>query len=432
MGYFYLSIAEEPFYFAILVAIILGFLLLLFRKHIFSIFDPLLYYIIFTEAFCIADVLFMGYFDIIDKKYVTQYLSSEFALFAGVLLFKPRVSHLFSVRTDAQTYSLRPLFRFSLILFVGLNILVYMIRGVPLLVENRLEIYQVGGGFGLITRMFDVLLVIIFYYLLDVYRQKGWYWREWLTLFVVVAIQILSGAKSAVLTLVFIVSLHAFYSGALSQGDRRLIRLMKKMTFFAIGGFLVIAQIQISDISIGAQSLTLLDQMALRFVNNGDAFVYAYPNNLIESLDGSNPMGALFREYIAFFRLASPGELPTHIGLQLSRAFNGFDVNTQTNAKHNIFGYVNFGYFGGILYSLVVGLCIGFLRYKILNRRVTSWKFGVPYILLNLGVLTSASDWDNFSRSVLSVIFIFTPLALLFSLRRYKSPRPRAVLSIPN
>ena len=420
---FYVTLTEHLGFFAILTALILGLLYLLFRKHIFSIFDPLLYYILITEAFCISDVIFMGYYKLIQTKYVVQYLLSEGALFLGILLFRVRKPLPLSDKNNRHDCIPHYFYRLAFILFVGLNIFVYATRGIPLLAENRLEIFRQGGGFGFISRMFDVLIVIIIYFLLDVHRRRGWRWHEWAALGLIAAIQVLSGAKSAALSLVFIVSLHVFYTGGFGSGELRSIKLLKQLTIAAVGGFLIVAQVQMSEVEIGGQSLSLLNQAALRFVNNGDAFLYAYSENLMDRLNGSNPIGALFREYLAFFRFATPEQLPTHIGRQLSQLFNGFDATTQTNAKHNIFGYLYFGALGGVMYSFLIGVSIGFLRYKILVRSGRSWQFGIIYIMLNLGILTSASDWDNFSRTVLNVLFIFIPLVIVSSLLSSASRR---------
>lgn len=424
---FYTALTEHLGFFVILSASILGLLYFLFRKHIFSIFDPLLYYVLITEAFCIADVVFMGYYNLIQTKYVVQYLLSEGALFLGILLFRVRTPMSLTDNNSRHEYIPNYFYRLALILFVGLNVFVYTVGGIPLFADNRLEIFRVGGGFGLISRVFDVLIVIIIYYLLEVHRRRGWRWREWAVLGLIATIQVLSGAKSAALTLVFIVSLHAFYTGGFGTGELRSIKLLKQLTIAAVGGFLIVAQVQLSEVAISGQSLSLLSQAALRFVNNGDAFVYAYAENLMERLNGSNPIGALFREYLAFFRFAAPEELPTHLGRQLSQSLNGFDATTQTNAKHNIFGYVYFGALGGFFYSFMLGVAIGFLRYKILGLSRRSWQYGIAYIVLNLGVLTAASDFDNLSRAILNVIFIFIPLAIMFSIKRYGFYRHMAV-----
>lgn len=412
---FYTTLSENLWLYVLTLTSTIGLLYLIFRKKLFSVFDPILYYLVITESFCIADVFLMAKSDLIPLKYTIQYFSSEAALFIGFLLFKVRIpsNPVRPQSKNSTNFELNFLFVISSLLFIGLNIFVYATRGIPLLVENRLEIFQLGGGFGFITRAFDVLLVIIIYYLFEVHRRRKWNWKEQIILFMVIFMQVLSGAKSAVLTLVFIISIYVFLSGKWSKFNEHTISFLKKVLAAAILGFLIISQIQASDINIGGQNLSVLEQMALRMVNNGDAFVYAYSDNLIDKIDNSSPLSSLFREYIAFFRLATPEQLPMHIGLEMSKYFNGLDATTQTNAKHNIFGYVNFGQIGGVIFSFLLGTLIGTFRYKTLAWFSSSWKFGIPYIIINLGIITSISDFDNFSRSVINILFIFYPLSMI-------------------
>lgn len=414
MAEFYILLLENFPIFAVLLLVNMGGLYLIFRKRIFSFFDPFFYLIIVTESFCISDVMFMAMFNLIDNKHFFQYIFSEVALFAGIFLIRPRarkISNDSHVKSDFEV--LRVLFWLSLTLFVALNIFIYSVRGIPLLLDNRMAVYQEGEGLGFISRMLDVLLVIIFYYLLEIHRRFGWSWREWACLALIALIQVLSGAKSSVLTLVFIAALFVYISGAAAPGSEKLMRLIKRIFLLALGGFLLIAQIQISDVQVGGRNLSLIDQAALRFVNNGDAFLYAYPTNAVDTLDGKGPIFAVLREYVAFLRVAPPDQIQMHLGLQLTRQFIASDSINQTNAKHNLFGYINFGEIGGVIYSLVIGLLIGVVREVIYKRRGSSWLAGIPYIILNLGFLSAASDWDNSSRAVLNVVFVFYPLVLV-------------------
>lgn len=410
---FYILLLEHLPVFVLIFFLTFALTTLLFRKHISSVFDPLFYFVVVTESFCIADVIFMAVYDFIEIQYLIQYLCSEIGLFAGILFFSPRSrDRQQAILVHPNAALLRTLFQISFFLFVSLNLFVYATRGVPILLDNRLEVYQVGGGIGFISRMFDVLLVIIFYYLLEVQRNRGWRWPEWACLIVIALIQLLSGAKSSVLTLVFIAALYMFYLGTNTDAYTRVTRLLNRIFLVAVGAFLIIAQVQISDIQVGDRNLTLLDQAALRFVNNGDAFTYAYPQKMVETLDGRGPVLAVMREYVAFFRLVPAEDIQMHLGLQISKAFNGSDTMNQTNAKHNLFGYVNFGFYGSIIFSLMLGLAIGYVRYILFRNRGISWITGIPYILLNLGFITSVSDSDNSSRAVLNVIFVYGPLLL--------------------
>jgi hypothetical protein len=414
MAAFYLLLAENIEFFALIVISVFGLFYYLFRKHIYSIFDPVLYYLVFTETFCSAVVIFMGVYQLIEYSLLMQYLLSETALFVGVLAFRPRTPSRKIKNPIEQTELLGVLFSLCFLLFISLNIFVYATRGIPLLVENRLDIYTIGGGFGFISRVFDVLLIIIIYYLLEQFRKGLWRLREWSFLFTTIGFQVLSGAKSAVLTIVFVAALYAIYHGLVGVKAAQINKLLKKLFALAVLGFILVTQIQISEIEIAGKKLTLLDQMAFRIVNNGDAFIYAYPNRVIDELDGSRPIASLFSEYLAFLRIESPENLPTHAGSQLAKYYYGPETTSQTNAKHNIFGYMSFGFLGSMIYSGILGVLIGFVRYKLFRRNTNAHLLlGLLYIQLNLSVIIAISDWDNLSRAILNIFFVFFPLYFL-------------------
>lgn len=415
MPLFYIALAEHIEVYCLVVILVGAGFVKLFQKHIYSVFDPFFYFIVLTEAFCCSVMIFLAFYELAELTDLIYYFFSELALFVGILLFSSdkKVQNI-AIAKDANL--LKILFHLSALLFIALNLIVYTQRGIPLLSENRLETFNIGGGFGFISRVLDVLLIIIIYYLMDVLRIRKWKLLEWFVVVAVTLFQVLSGAKSAVLTIVFIAVLYTIYTGI---DDRRIVEINKRLLkffFLAVIGFLVIAKIQMSDVEIDGKSLGLLDQAALRFVNNGDAFVYAYADKLINYLDGKNPLAALFREYLSFFRLASIEMLPEHIGSQLVHLSYGSSSTFQTNAKHNIFGYVNFGYIGGIIYSFFLGLFIGSSRYKLLSIGNKKPVWGIFYILINLGFITSVSDWDNSSRAILNGLFVLLPLVLISKL----------------
>src|SRR6266404_4817427 len=117
---FYITLAEHLEFFLFLVVSIFGFLYLVFRRHILSVFDPLLYYIVLVETFCIADVLFMAHYELIEQRWLVQYMLSEIALFVGILLFRVRIPQPID-RETGEGNLLRYLYLFSLLVLVGLN-----------------------------------------------------------------------------------------------------------------------------------------------------------------------------------------------------------------------------------------------------------------------------------------------------------------------
>jgi len=414
---FYVDLLNDPQVFLIILLAVSGTLLWVFKKHIYSVFDPLVYFIIITEGFCITDVLFMKYFGLINQKYFWSYLLTEAGFLVGLLQFKPVAPAPVDHKSVSIPLTLKLLYRVSLICYIILNLFVYFVRGIPLFMDSRLETYTIGGGWGLVTRIMDIALVINIYYLLDILRLRKWQMSEWLAILSVIIIQILSGAKSAVLTVVFIVFLHAFFNGTWNQKKSPSKGLLKKMFAVSVVGFLFIAVIQRSDKEVAGRQIPVIAQVALRFVNNGDSLIYAYPDQFIEHLDSSNPVGAVFREYFGFLRIASPNQLPQHLGVQIARAFIGPNAETQTNAKHNLFGYVYFGFFGAILYSYTIGTLLGFCRVRLLRELPRNFQSGLIYIMINLSVLPIASELDFFNRGVIGIFLIYIPVFLYLKIQ---------------
>jgi hypothetical protein len=399
---FYTTLLEHFVAYGAILLATLGLLYLLVRRHVFSLFDPLLYYFVFTEAFCVADVVFMAVYGVIEARYFVGYLLTEGALFAGFLVFRPASPAPRGEQLEPIAASLRLAARGSFALLVGLNLLVYAQRGIPLFMENRLETYA-AGGWGLASRLLDVLLVIVAYYLLEVLQRRNLTWRHWAALFVVVLTQVFTGAKSAVLGLVFIVSLHGFISGGTGA---RTGRMLVRLATGAVAAFLFIAAFQSTELELADTAVPPLGQAALRLINNGDAFINSYPDGLIEELDGSRPFQAVFREYIGAFRIVDADRLPIHVGVQISRSVFGVDSTTQTNAKHNVFGYVYFGPLGAVAYSLLLGVLVAFVRYRLLPAVSLHWMWGVIYITLNLSFAAAANEWDGASRAVINAVLL--------------------------
>lgn len=412
--------------FLALVMIIASCLYLLLKRHIYSIFDPLFFFLVINEAFCIADVLFMFQHGLIESRYFTNYLLTESALFVGLLQFRPASRKIVSESSiRIQPAALRILFKTSIFFLIGLNLLVYSQRGIPLLLDSRMVVYSIGGGWGLISRLFDVLTAVIIYYLLDILRHRNWRWMEWASMISVILIQILSGAKSGVIHLVFMAALFGGYTGDIVRSGSRAGRMFKRLTFASIAGLFLVASLQSGEGELAGRRVNVFGQVAVRMVNAGDALIYAYPDRFIEQLEGHNPFGAIFREYLAFFRLASPESLPKHLGVQITDVFIGPDSHFQTNAKHNIFGYVYFGYWGAILFSYLVGTSIGAARHLLPRALPKNWIGGISFMVINLALIMSCNDFDSGSRGLLNILVIFLPLALLaqqLTVRRASRP----------
>jgi hypothetical protein len=290
--------------------------------------------------------------------------------------------------------------------------------------ESRNEIYR-QQGWGIVERLMDVLLVVIVYHLIDQLRRRRWKAADWGVASAVLAIQVLSGAKIAVLQLFFIAGLESYFNGTARQYFSLRSRFFRISGLVALMGALLVIAIQGSGDSQGDPQLSAVGRLVLRLVASGDAFIYAYPDGYANQLDGSNALGAVLKDYLTTFRIVSPGSLPVHLGVQIADHFTGQGDKFQTNAKHNLFGYVYFGFWGSILYSYLVGSSIGWVRYGLCRRLPQSWLGGAVFILMSLGTIYMISEPDDLNYYTIGIIVGLVPLALIGSIIAYAArPAP--------
>jgi hypothetical protein len=389
----------------------------LMRRHFFSVIDPLFTMLMINETFCIADVLFMFHFGMIDARITVNFILTESALFIGILQFGA-ITRLTSPpllpATGKPALALRIAYYLSIVSFVALHLLVYAGRGIPVLKVSRVGTYQ-EHGWGIMDRIFDVLFVIILYYLMDVLRRRRWKFVEWSSLLTLLAIEILSGAKIAVLELISIAGLASYFIGTAKTYFSLRSNYMRIGVLVAIASAFAVVTIQSHSVDKGEQQLSVLDTLVFRLVASGDAFMYAYPNGFIETIDGRNPLRAVLKEYLAAFRIVPQDELPENIGAQIVDHLTGNGGEFQTNVRCNIFGFVYFGFWGSILYSYLVGTSIGFVRYILRRKLPQNWVGGVIFTMMSIGTISIIDDPDYVNRYVIGILVIFVPLVFLAS-----------------
>ncbi len=87
-----------------------------------------------------------------------------------------------------------------------------------------------------------------------------------------------------------------------------------------------------------------------------------------------------------------------------------------TDANHNLFGYVYFGFCGSILYSYLVGGTIGFVRYTMRRKLPQNWVGGVIFVMMSFSTIFRISQPDEVPRYVIGILVIFIPLVFLASM----------------
>ncbi len=84
---FFVLLSDHLVWYLICLVMVVACVYFLMRRHFFSVIDPLFLMLMINETFCIADVLFMFHFGMIDTRITANFILTESALFIGILQF---------------------------------------------------------------------------------------------------------------------------------------------------------------------------------------------------------------------------------------------------------------------------------------------------------------------------------------------------------
>lgn len=361
------------------------FYFILFRKRITSVLDPIILQII-ASVFGFTVVLFLFLVNAITPLVFTSYVVTQLAFFAGFFTFKTSRPSAAAISFDRNWVQIKLCFLYLSAILVFLQFYIYSQRGIPLLMESRLEYYTGGSGFGIFSRIVDVLLVACIYLYFDLLFNKKirltnlFYTGIFL---LIVLFLVLSGSKSSFIAVGFVLYCYLQYNAGNLSALRNISVVLKKSAkwiiivavIFTI--FIIVVQSRNED-----ESLNPVFALILRFVHNADVFWYAYPENTYLRINGSEPFKALFTDLLGYFRIYSWEEMPQAIGIDLKQIHHPSDVLSGPNARHNVFGLIYFGFWGAIPFSYIMGLLLSFIRHRLAFVMPRNFFAGILFTLL--------------------------------------------------
>lgn len=360
----------ENIYIGSLILFLCIFVTLTFmRKHIYSIFDPMFFFMLLAAS-GYSVVFFLYHFNMISSYYFYSFLSTQIAFFFGWKLFKPiTLNQVIELDFKYSAFA-DVLYVFSFIVFLFSQILVYYIKGIPLFATSRLETFSDGGGFGFFNRLIVVTsivsLCICVFRLIYINRNGFWIFFDFFVLIFFVLTQVFSGSKSGLLIIIFVAYLTMLFSQKFN-----FIRFKEKVAkrYFIV---IVCIAIPVAFITIYIQNILIYDSVdfgfifsgfLMRFLNTGDIYYMAWPYDFLSHImTPSDPILALFKDILGATRIFNKDELPIHIGLKIFNEMYSNEALSGPNARHNVFGLFYFGPVISIVYSFILGLIVGFIR----------------------------------------------------------------------
>jgi hypothetical protein len=434
-------LSDNILLYASIFFVVISLYFLVFKKQFYSYLDPLFFTVI-TTSFSTTVVLFLFCLKAIDITLLSSFIFSEMAFIFGFLAFG-RIPLYFPIENssviDRRQFNSRPLifFYFFILCVTIISVsITYYYFGIPLFSSSRLATYSEGGGSGIFGRIIQVGTLAISYcwVVFTFYEDRktlSLRFMNYIGIFFLIGTSVLSGSKASFLGLFFIFSctsfcLRKFFYEISEEFNFKLKKIFLKTIplLIAIGVSVLIVQTSLEELNI----LRAINDLAFRFVSTGDVFFMAYPAGVIDDISSkihdSNILTVTFTDFFAMTRIVPWDDSPVPIGFLLTDYYYGPEP-FGPNARHNVLGYLYCGLLGGVIYSFMLGLFVGFVRnysYKI----ISGYLSGLVYVLFFSSALAIWGDPIYGFQLFNNIVFIIFPLLVLSILVHYVSNKNKS------
>jgi oligosaccharide repeat unit polymerase len=421
---FYALILNNTYLFLILVV---GSLLLhyaVFRYQVHSILDPFFLAVI-SSAFCMADVILLYATSQITNYIFISYLLTQFAFILGLFTFGVKRKWFSENQKHNSGYkSITGIFTFYFFSSVYLlsQSAIYVLKGIPLFMQSRLETFADGGGTGVLGRVTDVCSVFsiyLFFSVIKIDKLRFSEFPKYLILALIFTTFLLSGSKASFLTVFNIFWCYIVFAYLKGRDYMGFLRILKKsfkpILLFCLIFVIGIIFIQSSDqIDNPEDRLNPMYSLALRFVHSGDVYWYAYANDVYLTIPGDRWFAALFNDTLGFLRIANWDTLPEAIGITLKNIHHPSDIPQGPNGRHNVFGLIYYGFWGSICFSFLLGVFLSFVRNKLHYFLKYDNLGGFIFTYLMLKIANIDSDPMLTVTYITNIVFIFPILYIIY------------------
>ncbi len=385
-----------------------------FRKYFLSILDPFFLGICFS-LLGFATVLFLFFNNNINIYWFFSYLLTQFAFFIGFRMCRPLTIAKYSEKIEVSNQQIRLskwIFLISGVFTILSTLLIYYFKGIPIFAASRLNMVGDDSLFKIIMRISTITFPVYMFmtiYFLTIKEKKSIPLQlfSYLSLIVLLVFSILSGSKSSILALGFGLFIYSIYSTR--WGDYFVFSLInkfsKKFLIFAV----IIALISISL----AEDSNPFFYLLYRIVSSSDAYFMSYPNDVIEIIPKENWFIALFASPLKMVGLIDATRIPEPIGFRLMEYHHHVQLFKGPNSRHNIFGFVYFGFGWSIVYSFVLGYVLSFVRNKMFYRLSKNILGSIFYFLLLSSAIFLEADFHLSLAFFINILFLYFPLLIV-------------------
>lgn len=368
---FYYELFNHTWLYFLLIFIIANVYNIIFKKYCTSLLDPLATYLI-AQVICTVTIIFMYIVNIMSSELFLYYIISQLLFIVG---FKVGSINIINKNIccisckNFNEFNIKFIFITLVFLYIAVTSLIYYIEGIPILMDNRLDIFRDGTGSGLLGRIQSQLSIILSglaYPYLYISKSRL---IKYIILAPVILVQILNGSKGAVFGIAISAYVGMLFFKNMDNFNFYIKWKKSEFKFFSIAiiGFIVttfmFAYIEDSSKELYSLFFPIFNRLAM----SGDIFIMGFQENIIDKMNSVNvnPFYAIFGDFIGLVRILPYEKIPQALGNELHEYVNGVIENKGPNPIHNAFGYTYFGLIGGGIYCLIIGYIISSLRYKL-------------------------------------------------------------------
>jgi len=380
----------------------------IFKRYTHGVIDPL-FYQVFMAALANAIPFFLYITNNINLEQFIYVFCAEGAFWIGFALLGKREFRLKkNTYIESEEVNIRLFFSF-LFIYILVKVTAFVLLGLPVLMDSRLEMYADSGGLGVLERLATLpaffCVVYSFHILNKVPSLRFW---AYITFFTVIVVSILSGSKGAILLLAF-----GYFSYTYLYQEK-IISIKKFIKYSPL-----LISIPLIIIIIQSSGSNAFDTLLIRFVANGDAYYEALPGKNIDYIHISDRFTYFFCNILWPLRLIDMTNVDQGIGFQLlwSLSDSYFGTLSGPNTRIPILGWVFFKW-GGVIYFFIQGLVTSFLMYRstsFLPRSVISSIY-IGYVYYSMTMfITDPGLGINAIFDVCMNTFILVCLFLIFN-----------------
>jgi hypothetical protein len=338
----------------------------------------------------------------ISTKHLVYFLLSETVFWLSYICFSKN-DNIRKVKYEVNDKRLGDLmFYFSIILLWVCNVLTYVLCGIPVFMESRLDTYSSGGGIGILDHINSYATVycsVYSYYLLS---KKNRRISATFSILSIVLFSILSGSKSAILVLLF----GYFFYVYVYENKTVKFESVKKYIPFILAFPLLVLSLQ-----SGGDLFSSIIPLFNRFIANGDCFWMAYPDDVIDKVRIGNKFTYLFSRILGPLRIISRSDVDTVIGLQVAWNVNPetYGLSLGPNTRLPILGWVLFRW-NGIILSAFVGAFCAWWKTWLLRYLPSGIIPTILYAYVYINLVSIFTDPITGSGKIFSILVFITIL----------------------